>query len=87
MLLALIEHRLTADVRTGENAGQTLRHDAVVRQLDVVGQVRAGQDEVRITTPDVALRSRWSRANLGAVAFVQDRKSRHVLAAARTPIP
>jgi hypothetical protein len=86
VLLALVEHGLAADVRTGENAGLRLRHDGVVRQLDVVGQVREGQSELRITTPELVLRSRWNRANLSAVAFVQDRKSRHVLAVARTPI-
>lgn len=77
--LAIYEHNLTSQVRAGENAGRTLRHDYVVRQL--IGPLapdHAGRVALRQTT--VAAKD-WKRADLGVVAFVQDRATGEVVQA------
>jgi hypothetical protein len=87
LLVALVENGLASKVRAGENVGHALHHDAVVRRLEIVGELPAGRPVLRITTPDLALDRHWRRTHLAAVAFVQARESRHVLAVARTPLP
>lgn len=77
--LAVYEHNLQSQVRAGENLGKTLRHDYVVRRL--VGPLspdRRGHLSLRRQIP---LEADWKRADLGIVAFVQDRKSGEVLQA------
>ena len=77
--LALYEHMLESRVRAGENAGKTLRHDYVVRRL--IGPLSpdsAGRLSLRRQiSPDAD----WKRADLGIVAFVQDRTSGEILQA------
>jgi hypothetical protein len=77
--LAVYEHNLQSQVRAGENVGKVLRHDYVVRRL--IGPLspdRRGHLSLRRQIP---LEADWKRADLGIVAFVQDRKSGEVLQA------
>jgi len=77
VMVAVVEDGLVSRVTKGENAGRTLRHTAVVRALREVGRIQSPADwnaEVPIPT-DVS----WKSPRL--VAFVQERKSRRVLAA------
>jgi len=83
LLLALTEDHLQSDVRRGENRGRTLHHAAVVRSLATVGQVPAAGATLE---SGVVLAPDWNRAALKAVAFVQERGSRRVLAAAVVPL-
>ncbi len=84
--LAVTQDRLHSDVQRGENAGQALEHDGVVRQMTVVGKADPGATGF---TSTVAVRAapEWTRANLRAVVFVQERRSRHVLAVSSIPFP
>jgi hypothetical protein len=77
IMLAITEDGLRSNVRAGENNGRTLVHAAVVRRLTTIGEA-SGQDASARST--VALDREWQRANLKAVAFVQERSTRHILA-------
>ena len=69
-------------MKDGENAGRELQHSAVLRELKVVGAVgKNGQDGFS-SQQTVKLDSNWNVANLRAVAFVQEKKSRRVLGVA-----
>jgi hypothetical protein len=78
VMVAVVEDGLVSRVEKGENAGRTLRHTAVVRALNEVGQVEKGaawNAQVQVPTND-------SWKNPRVVAFVQELRSRRVLAAA-----
>ena len=78
VVVAVVEDGLVSRVEKGENAGRTLRHTAVVRAMNEVGQVEKGADwraEVQVPTNVF-----WK--NPRVVAFVQELRSRRVLAAA-----
>jgi hypothetical protein len=84
--LAVAENMLHSDVKRGENAGRALEHDGVVRQLIAVGKTDTGSAGFS-STIFVQAASEWKRANLRAIVFVQEPRSRHVLAAAAIPFP
>jgi hypothetical protein len=84
LVLAITESGLHSQVARGENAGRRLEHTGVVRSLAVLGAV-AGPAAFT-ATPQVAIPSAWNRANLKAVAFVQERRSGRVLGAAAIPL-
>ena len=67
----------------GENAGSTLEHTAIVRELVVAGATPAAGATLKASLK--------SPANVGAkdlrvVAFVQERGSRHVLGTATSDL-
>jgi hypothetical protein len=84
--LAVAENMLHSDVKRGENAGRGLEHNGVVRQLTPLGKIDATPAGF---SSSVAVHSarEWNRGNLRAVVFVQERRSRHVLAAAAIAFP
>lgn len=77
--LAIYEHNLESIVNAGENKGETLHHDYVVRKfigpvpLPADGKMTIGQP----ITPD----DTWMRSNLGVAVVVQDAKTGEVLQA------
>jgi hypothetical protein len=78
LLVAVVENDLHSKVTRGENGGRVLHHTAVVRELRDAGMITRGQAidqkiELRVS-PD------WKRDNLRIVAFVQENKSRRVVA-------
>ncbi len=75
VLLAAVEDPPAGRVARGENAGRTLTHVRVVRELRRVGRVEQGA-----WSGDVELGAPASRLRL--VAFVQERSSGRVLASA-----
>lgn len=81
VLLALAEDDLSSDVSRGENSGRVLHHDAVVRELRVIGRLKP--DQPFRATPRVRLLPAWEADNLRAVAFIQQHKSRAVLGLAQ----
>ena len=84
--LAVTENMLHSDVKRGENAGRALEHDGVVRQLTAVG--KADSDSIGFSsTVAVPTTHEWNRANVRAVVFVQEHRSRRILAAAAIPFP
>ena len=80
VLLAVTEDDLASNITGGENAGSRLIHRAVVRQLVVLGRVHS--DGTFSAEPDLSLSETWKRGNLRVVAFVQDRGTRQIRAAA-----
>ena len=83
LFLVITENMLHSDVRRGENAGRALEHNGVVRQLLPVGKIDPAAP-YSSTFPVHAARE-WNRANLRAVVFVQERRSRRILAAGAIP--
>jgi hypothetical protein len=83
--LALTENNLQTKVLRGENAGQELSHDGVVRVLKRIGTVSAsiptfsGHQALR-------LKEAWRREALRVVVFVQLHQGRRVLAASSVPL-
>jgi hypothetical protein len=86
VVLAVSENMLRSDVKRGENAGRALEHDGVVRQLVAAGKADSSSTGFSTTIAVHAARE-WNRANLRAVVFVQERRSRRVLATAAIPFP
>jgi hypothetical protein len=78
VMVAVVEDALVSRVEKGENAGRTLRHTAVVRALNEVGQVEKGAD----WNAQVQVPTNVSWKNPRVVAFVQELRSRRVVAAA-----
>ena len=84
LFVAVTESTLHSDVRRGENAGRSLEHDGVVRQLLPIGKITAPAQEYS-STAAVHPAPEWNRKNLSAVVFVQERRSRRILAVASIP--
>ncbi len=82
--LAITESGLHSEVTRGENAGRKLDHFDVVRELKRIGQVKTKAPTPFAAEPRVKIASAWKRENLRAVVFVQEARSRRVLAAAST---
>ena len=80
VLVAAVDDPPAARVARGENAGRTLSHVRVVRQL-----LRVGRTEGSAWSADVELDARASGLRL--VAFVQERASGRVLASGSSPAP
>lgn len=80
--LAITESELHSEVTRGENAGRKLDHFDVVRELKRIGQVKPQAATSFAAEPQVKIASAWKRENLLAVVFVQEARSRRVLAAA-----
>lgn len=83
IVLAVTEDRLHTEVKRGENQGRTLSHAAVVREMRVVADAANGG---HIVHSNLVLAPEWRRENLKIVCFVQQRRSRHVIATAVVPI-
>jgi hypothetical protein len=80
--LALTEDGLSTRVPRGENAGATLAHGPVVRDLRSVGAIAAGTSGPVTLTAPAKLDPSWSRDRVRAVAFVQRDGTRAILGAA-----
>jgi hypothetical protein len=83
VIVALIEDGLRSEVKRGENKGRTLTHAAVVREMAAAGEVTNDGAAVRA---DLRIAQDWRRERLKVVAFVQERKSRRILATASAPL-
>ena len=81
--LAVTERGLSSNVLRGENQGRNLTHAAVLRSLTRVRMPQAGSSQ---TTASVSLDKTWKTENLRVVAFLQDRKSLHILGAAASSV-
>ena len=79
LLVALTQNAVRVAVGRGENAGKTLEHTAVSRQLVVAGPTPAAGASL---TASLAVPRGLSAKELRIVAFVQERASRKVLGTA-----
>lgn len=80
VVVVVTEDHLVTHVQRGENGGRTLVHGAVLRQLATAGTVSAGDGGL---STDVSIKwdPAWQGANLHAVAFLQSRRGRQIVAA------
>ncbi|MCI0349859.1 MAG: DUF1223 domain-containing protein [Acidobacteriales bacterium] len=81
LFLAITEGNLSSRVTRGENAGRSLQHTAVVRDLKRIARLNPPQGFT--TDYEVPLLGDWKIENLRAVVFVQEQRSRRVLGAAQ----
>jgi hypothetical protein len=86
VFVAITENMLHSNVKRGENAGRALEHDGVVRGLVPGGTIENGSNGFSSTIAVHAARD-WNPANLRAVVFVQEHRSRHILAVGAIPFP
>jgi hypothetical protein len=81
LLLAVTEDNLYSEIKRGENAGLTVTHFAVVRALRAVHRFTPADAANGVSTQiKIALNPAWKRRDLRLVAFVQEQRSRRVLA-------
>ena len=80
--LAITETGLHSAVTRGENAGEDLHHAAIVRSMRKLGEAKGDGQTSFAGDASVSLQKEWKRANLKAVLFVQEKKSRRILGAA-----
>jgi hypothetical protein len=76
LYLAVYENNLESKVKAGENRGQRLRHDYVVRTL--IGPVTVSPNQPTRWENRIPLALEWNTANLGLAAFVQSADSGEV---------
>ena len=86
LFLVIAESMLHSDVKRGENAGRGLEHNGVARQFLPLGKIAPASSEFSSTVTVHPARE-WNRANLRAIVFAQDQRSRRILAAAAVPFP
>jgi hypothetical protein len=84
--VAITESGLVNDVKRGENAGRSLRHTAVVRQLRSLGEVTANASDRFVATTHVSTDKSWNLKTLKAVAFLQQMNGRRIVGAAVQPL-
>ena len=77
--LALYENNLETRVKAGENAGTTLRHDYVVRELR--GPFRIPADGAGTSQASFAIRPDWKARDLGIAALAYSADGGEVLQA------
>ncbi len=77
--LAVAESKLFTKVGGGENAGSTLEHASVVRELIPIGKVSAGENASQVERAIPTNRA-WKLENVKFVVFVQENATLKVLA-------
>lgn len=82
VFLAIAEDKLSSNVKRGENAGQTLEHISVVRELKAIGQITPDHNSYE-TRYEFGLNPKWKRENLKLVIFVQENESRRIYGLAK----
>lgn len=80
--IAVIENNLFSDVSDGENAGERLHHDYVVRYLDGP-YFRDGEKQKLIIESRINIQAEWKKQDLSIVAFAENPRSGEVLQAVR----
>jgi len=84
IVLAVTEDHLSSNVTRGENHGLVLKHGPVVRRLTTIGDASAPASSGRA---ELTLEPDWHRDRLKIVAFVQEHRSRTILASAAVMMP
>jgi hypothetical protein len=79
--LAVTESGLHSAVSAGENAGSNLHHASIVRVLRKIASIDPNKEASYNGNATVHLESSWKRENVHIVVFVQEKRSRQILAA------
>ncbi len=83
--LAVAQNGLASRVTAGENRGEHLRHDFVVRDFRTYARASSGDGEIAADAA-VAPWAGWDVGHLSVIAFVQDRKTGEILQALSAPV-
>lgn len=86
VMAAVYETGLVTPVGNGENGGQLLHNDYVVRLLRRAGRLAPGTAGAAPITVDLPLGKGWNRSNLGVAAFVQDPETLAIHGGAALPL-
>jgi hypothetical protein len=78
VFVAVAEDNLSTAVKNGENGGRTLPHTSVVRELKIVGAVKA-EDKNFETETAFQLQPSWKKQNLKLVVFVQIEQTNQII--------
>lgn len=76
--LAIAEDDLASDVKRGENSGNRLEHDSVVRELRLLGKIEESKRNFSTEFP-LHLNPNWKPENLKLVVFIQVNQSREII--------
>lgn len=85
LYVALYENNLETQVKAGENRGERLRHDYVVRSL--IGPVAVASNPITHWDGHIPISPEWKLENIGLAAFVQSTASGEVLQATAQELP
>ena len=80
VFVAIVEDNLTSEVLRGENARKQLHHSAVTRSLTKIGSLGKTETAGEFSRA-VPRDGSWRPEHLRAIAFLQDRPTRHVVGA------
>jgi hypothetical protein len=83
--LAIYENGLSTEVQRGENRGEHLLHDYVVRQF--IGPIDGDEEGIIQFHDTIPLDKNWVSGHLGIAAFVQNRFTGQVLQAVQLALP
>lgn len=81
--IVVTEKNLQSDVKAGENSGETLRHAPVVRLMQKAATLHGAEDYKGEAAIPVS--RDWKPENLSVVAFLADKRSHKIIAAASVP--
>ncbi len=87
LMLAVYETGLVTPVKAGENNGQTLHNDYVVRSLRRAAEIAPGGSTSTSATATLSLEKGWNRSALGVAAFLQDPRSLAIRGAGAALLP
>lgn len=77
--LVVAQDNLATNVKSGENSGKNLRHESVVREMKVVGNVTSANKSFSVES-SVEIKSDWNKQDLSYIVFVQGNKSKKIYA-------
>lgn len=79
---AMIQDNLSRKIGRGNNAGKTLVHTSVARDLRAVGSISPERQNFEIET-FLQFQPEWKKKDLRLIVFVQENRSRKILAVSR----
>jgi hypothetical protein len=82
---AIAEDGISSRVERGENAGNTLEHVSVVRELKNLGTLSPDASDLELSS-DFQIGPEWKPENLKVVVFIQENQSRKVIGVGRFKI-
>lgn len=82
VFVAFVQNNLSRKIGRGNNAGKTLLHSSVARDLRSVGSVEP-QTQKFETETFLQFQPVWEKENLNLIVFVQENGSRKILAVSR----
>jgi hypothetical protein len=86
IFFVIAENNLRSNVKQGENAGQTLEHISVVRELKSIGNI-SPENNALVTDYSFTLSPKWKREDLKIIVFAQENETRRILGLAKISPP